>query len=263
MKPAILIALAGTSSEDGAKTLTHIDNLLRDRFQGIRRSWAYTSSGVRRKLEQSGKPVASPSEALADLIKDGVTHVAVKSLHMATGMEYTDLKDLVQKFNGGSSGFKNIILSKPLWDVPADFERTVQRLLSDLPAGTNASEAVLLVAHGSQRREAQGTYEAAAAICRRLDRRVILSTLMSNPSLEDVIRECKASGLKNLVLVPLMIVAGSSVTNDLAGDGPGSWVSVLGREGIRCTPVIKGLADHDEIIRIWMDDVGRMLTELA
>ena len=59
-----------------------------------------------------------------------------------------------------------------------------------------------------------------------------------------------------------MIIAGSSVKDDLAGDGPGSWVSALGREGISCTPVIKGLADHEAIVSVWMDDIEHMLGEI-
>lgn len=271
MKPAVVLALPGTSSEEAAGTLRHMAELFDRRFAGVRRRWAYTSSGVRRKLAQSGKPVAGPAEVLAGLRDEGVTHVAVKSLHLAAGMEYTELSDLAQDSRGGPGGFERIVISAPLLDTPADFERTIRCLLMSRPAGTDEGEALLLVAHGSRRPEAQVTYAKAAAFCRRLDsfrgirvnRRVLLGTLMSHPGLEDVLRECKAAGLKKLVLAPLMIVAGSSARNELAGGNPAAWVSVLAREGIRSVPLIKGLGDYNDIVRIWLDDIERMLRELA
>lgn len=258
MKPAVVFALPGTSSEEAAGPFRRMDELFGRRFAGMRRIWTYTSAGVRRKLEQSGKPVAGPAEALAGLRGEGVTHVAVKSLHLAAGMEYTGLRDLVQE-----GGFERIVLSVPLLDAPADFERTLRCLLTSLPTGVEEGDALLLVAHGSRSPEAQVAYAQAAAFCRQLDSRVLLGTLMSPPGLEDVLRACKAAGIRKLSLVPLMIVAGFSARNELAGSDPASWVSVLERAGIRSVPLIKGLGDHEDIVRIWLDDIERMLAELS
>ena len=119
------------------------------------------------------------------------------------------------------------------------------------------------MAHGSHRPEAQVAYAQAADFCRRLDRRVLLGTLMSHPGLKDVLRECKAASIRKLLLAPLMIVAGSSARNELAGGDPASWVSVFEREGIRCLPLIEGLGDREDIVRIWLDDIERMLAELS
>lgn len=261
MKKGILIAIPGTSSGDGARTLAGIDELFRTRFPGTRIAWAYTSSGVRRKLEQAGRPAADPREALAGLKDEGTTHVAVKSLHFARGMEYSELRVVALDAQAEQGWFDRIVVSDPLMDTPADFDRTVRRLLSDLPAGTEPEDAILLVAHGSRRPEAQASYAKAAAVCGRLDRRVILSTLLMDSGFEDVVRECKAANLRKVVMAPLMIVAGTSARNDLAGSGPGSLVSVLNREGIRCVPVIKGLGDNSGIVSIWVEDVERMLAE--
>ena len=262
-KQAVVFAFPGTSLKEAGETLARIDERFGLRFAGMRRLWAYTSSGVRRKLEQGGKAVAGPSEALRTLQSEGVTHVAVKSLHLAAGMEYTELRDLVQDIRARPGQFEKVVLSTPLLEASADFECTVRCLLAALPSGTDADEALLLVAHGSRRPEAEAAYEAAAAFCRRLDRRVVLGTLMSHPGIEDVIRECKAAGIKKLTLAPLMIVAGSSARNEMAGGDRTSWVSVLEREGIRCASLIRGLGDHDDIVQIWLDDVERLLRELS
>lgn len=273
MKPAVVLAMPGTSSE-AAATLRHMEELFDRRLPGVRRIWAYTSSGVRRKLEQCGKSIADPAKAFATLRTEGVARVVVKALHLASGMEYTELSDLVQASRGGPGGFERIVISAPLLDAPSDFERTIRCLLMLRPAGVDEGDALLLVAHGSRRPEAQVAYAQAVAFCRRLDsprrslrrslgRRVLLGVLIAHPGLEDVLRVCKDDGIKKLVLAPLMIVAGSSARNELAGGDPTSWVSVFAREGIRCVPLIKGLGDHDNIVQIWLDDIERMLAGLS
>jgi len=119
------------------------------------------------------------------------------------------------------------------------------------------------VAHGSRQPDAQAAYDATATLCRRFERQVLLGALMAKPSLDDVIRECKAAGIEKLALVPLMIVAGLSASNELAGNNPESWTSTLRRGGIRCVPLLKGLGDYEDIVRIWLDDVAHMLADLA
>lgn len=259
-KQAVVFALPGTSSAKAAATLRHVDELFGRRFAGMRRVWAYTSSGVRRKLEQDGRPVDDPAAALARLQSEGFTHVAVKSLHLAGGMEYNELKELVR---AGTRDFSQIVLSTPLLETPADFEQTVRFLLASLPPETGENDAVLLVTHGSRQPAAQLSYEAAARLCRKFQRPVLLGSLMSRPGLDDVARECKAAGIDKLVLVPLMIAAGFSATTEIAGTGPESWASSLGRAGIRCESVIRGLGDHDDIVELWLDDVERLLAQLA
>lgn len=258
---AVMFALPGTSSDEAAATFRHIDELFGRRFGNMRRIWAYTSSGVRRKLERDNKPVPDPGAALSALLQDGITHVAVKSLHFADGMEYKELKELAQ---ARRKEFREIVVSSPLLDATADIERTIRCILAALPSGTaDSRDALLLVAHGSLQPEAQAAYVATAELCRRLDQRVILGALMCDPGLNAVIRECKSGGIKKLVVAPMMMAAGFSARNEIAGSNTQSWVSALKREGIDCMPVFKGLGDYEEVVRMWFDDIERMLTRLA
>jgi len=262
VKHAVLLALPGTSGEEAAETLRAVDEKIGRRF-GVPRFWAYTSSGVRRKLEAAGRPVDGPKEAFDRMRGAGVTHVAVKALHLAPGVEYEELRDLAEKARRAPEGFERIVLSAPLLASPADVIRMAQCLLAAIPSGPAADEALLLAAHGSRRRDAQSAYGAAADLCRRLDRRVILGTMMSSPGLADVVRECRAEGVRKVWLAPLMVIAGSSARNDLGSAGPGSWRSELEREGIGCEPVLKGLGDNDGIVRMWIEDIARLLADIS
>ncbi|MEI6971323.1 MAG: sirohydrochlorin cobaltochelatase [bacterium] len=252
---AVIFALAGTSSDEATASLRRMEATFDARFGPTRMLWAFTSSGVRRKLEKAGKPVDDPAGALDRLRQAGIPDVAVKSLHLAPGMEYKALSDLVQERRGE---FRQIALSDPLLATPADFERTVRILLASVPRDLK-SAALLLVAHGSRQTAARAAYEDAAKLCRGLDRLVMIGSLMPPPGPDDIIAECKAAGVEDVLLAPLMIAAGFSARTEITGDDPGSWASALRRAGIRCVPVTKGLADYDDIVRIWLEDVQEML----
>ena len=56
-----------------------------------------------------------------------------------------------------------------------------------------------------------------------------------------------------------MSVAGDHARNDMAGAAEDAWVSVLTREGIECVPVLKGTAEFDQFVDIWVDHLGGAL----
>ena len=43
--------------------------------------------------------------------------------------------------------------------------------------------------------------------------------------------------------MPLMSVAGDHAKNDMAGDEPDSWKSILTRNGFQCENILKGTAE--------------------
>jgi len=50
-----------------------------------------------------------------------------------------------------------------------------------------------------------------------------------------------------------MAVAGDHARNDMAGNGPDSWKSLLGKEGFTVEPVLRGTAEIPEIVDLWVD----------
>jgi sirohydrochlorin cobaltochelatase len=53
--------------------------------------------------------------------------------------------------------------------------------------------------------------------------------------------------------MPFMTVAGDHVRNDMAGADENSWKTILENEGIECVPVLKGIAEYQEFVDIWVD----------
>lgn len=59
-----------------------------------------------------------------------------------------------------------------------------------------------------------------------------------------------------------MSVAGDHAKNDMAGAEDDSWISILTKAGIECVPVLKGTAEYDEYVAIWVNHVGESLSRL-
>jgi sirohydrochlorin cobaltochelatase len=56
-----------------------------------------------------------------------------------------------------------------------------------------------------------------------------------------------------------MIVAGDHANNDMAGDEPDSWKSVMEAQGYEVIPVLKGLGEYAGIQKIFVRHAGEAL----
>ena len=73
---------------------------------------------------------------------------------------------------------------------------------------------------------------------------VILAQMLGWPHLDTVTPQLKAKGIKNVTLMPLMMVAGDHANNDMAGDEPDSFKSQLEAEGFKVSTYIPDRADE-------------------
>ena len=60
--------------------------------------------------------------------------------------------------------------------------------------------------------------------------------------------------------MPFMSVAGNHARNDMTGDDEDSWESILTKAGIKCFPVLKGTAEYDEFVDIWIDRLKTVMS---
>lgn len=71
-----------------------------------------------------------------------------------------------------------------------------------------------------------------------------------------------SSLLFSLLLIPVFAEAGGHAINDMAGDEEASWKSILTKAGIRSEIVLKGTAEYDNMVAIWVsylrDAMGRL-----
>lgn len=261
-KKAILLVAFGTSIPEAQKAYENIDAMAKKAFPETTIRWAYTSKKIRAKLAKQGKQLDSPELALAKLMDEGYTHVAVLSLHVIPGEEFHGLNQNATLFGLMDGGFSRIVVAKPLLSSYEDLQRTADVMLKSLPATRKPQDAVIFMGHGSGKHPADSIYIAMNAILNKKDPNAYLATVDGHPTLEDIIPELTAKKVKKVFLVPFMAVAGDHARNDMAGDSPESWKSILTAKGFTCEPVLKGMAENPEIVNIWFDHLKEVLGEL-
>ncbi len=250
-KPAILLVTFGTSVPRAQAVFAKVERAYAKAFPGVELRWAYTSSLVRKIVaKKQGKHWLSPEEALAQLMDQGYGNVAVQSLHVIPGEEFHDLVRVVRGFAVMGSRFRPLI-GLPLCSTTGDLRAVVGIMAKNLPQGRKKQEAVVFMGHGTHH-PAGVVYPALAYLLQRLDPLLIMGTVEGYPTLDDVVSELKARRVKKAYLLPFMTVAGDHAMNDMAGDEPDSWKSVLAKNGIQSAPVMRALTDIPAVVDLYI-----------
>ena len=81
---------------------------------------------------------------------------------------------------------------------------------------------------------------------------MFVGTVEGTPSFEDAKMRLDQSGYRNVVLTPLMIVAGDHAVNDMAGEGD-SWKSRLEAAGYSIDTILAGLGEYEDIQQMFAE----------
>ncbi|MDY0307669.1 MAG: sirohydrochlorin cobaltochelatase [Desulfovibrionaceae bacterium] len=260
-KKGILLVTFGTTVPEATAALEHLDAQVKARFPGLPVHWAYSSRIVRDKLASTGVIKDSPATALAKMMDEGFTHVAVQSLHTIPGEEFHGLQKTVSAFTGMPKGMDQIEVGMPLLASHEDMQACAKAIMATLPRERKAGEAVVLMGHGTHH-PGNIYYPALQYYLNRLDPLILVGTVEGAPSLDDVRAELKKRKVRTVYLRPLMSVAGDHAMNDMAGDEDDSWKSVLTKDGLACVPVLRGTAASTAFTDIWIDHLQHAVERL-
>lgn len=257
-KVGILLVAFGSSEASAQVSFENIDKKTKAAFPDIPVRWAYTSTIIRKKLAKQGKHLDSPEVALAKMMDEGFTHVAVQSLHTIGGEEYHDLSRTVGAFKV-MGGFRRIILAYPLLATQEDMQRAVGGILGTIPKERKKDEAVVLMGHGTHH-PSNAFYAALMFQLQLKDPNIFVGTVEGYPDvglIRDLVLKKK---IKKAYLMPFMSVAGDHAKNDLAGNEADSWKSIFTMAGIQCVPILKGTAEYEVFVDIWVDHLRGALS---
>lgn len=252
-KVGILLVAFGSSEASARVSFENIQRKTQAVFTKTPIRWAYTSHIIRKKMAKRGKRLDSPEAALAKMQDEGFTHVAVQSLHTIGGEEYHDLRRTVEGFRI-MGGFHGIALGYPLLATQEDLERAVDAVLKTIPEQREKNEAVVLMGHGTHH-PANAFYAALMFQLQQKDPNIFVGTVEGYPELNVLQPLLKTKKIKKAWLMPFMSVAGDHAKNDMAGDEDDSWKSVLSKAGITCEVVLKGTAEYDAFVDIWVNHI--------
>lgn len=256
-KDAILVMSFGTTyPETRAKTIEATVKQIQAAHPNTKVVLAFTSHIIIDRVKANeGISIPTPEEALAQLKAEGYTRVALTSLDIIPGMEY-NYKTAVYDIH--KTDFKKMTMGTPLmyWmgqeGQRDDVEDTMKALGSQIPK-LGKNEAVLIMAHGTP--DPANAYY--SVMQDRLNDiyggKVMIYTVEGKPNLEDVIAKLKAQGIKNVTMMPLMMVAGDHANNDMAGDEEDSHKSILIKEGFNVKTYIHGLGENQNIRQLFVN----------
>lgn len=260
-KKGILLVTFGTSHPEARVAFHTIEKQVKAEFPGLEVQWAFTSKIIRKILEKRGEHIDSPTEALAKMGENGFTHVAVQSLHVIPGEEYHNLKHTVEAFNKMPKGIQICTLGTPLLFSDADNKKVASFIHAEYKEKTGTQSAVVLMGHGTHH-PSNIYYPGFQYYLRQKSNNYYLGTVEGFPALEQVIHQLKTNAIEQVTLVPFMSVAGDHAKNDMAGDEPDSWKSVLEKEGFKVETILKGLAEHKPVVEVWVEHLKVAFNEL-
>lgn len=255
-KDAIVVLSFGTTFTDTrAKTIEATVNAIKAAHPDVKVVTAFTSHIIIDRIkENEGITIPTPEEALDALKAEGYTRIAMATLDIIPGMEYT-YKDAV--YNMYKNNFKKMTFGTPLmyWQGQEgqddDITATMEAVSTQFPK-LGKKDAVLIMAHGTP--HPSNAYY--AVMQDRLNElgytNAYIFSVEGWPHLETVIPQLKAKGIKNVTMMPLMMVAGDHANNDMAGDEPDSFKSILQGEGFKVDTYIHGLGENEAIQKLFV-----------
>ncbi|HBE78263.1 MAG TPA: cobalt chelatase [Firmicutes bacterium] len=256
-KDAIVVMSFGTTYTDTRKaTIERTVADIQAAHPDTKVVLAFTSHIIVDRIQQKeGIKIPTPEEALAQLKEEGYTRIALTSLDVIPGMEYAYDSAI---FDFYKNQFKKMTLGTSLmyWmgqeEQRDDIKDALNAIKTEFPK-LGKNDAILMMDHGTPH-PSNAYYSVMQAKINEMGmKNVFIYTVEGWPSLETVIPQLKQKGIKNVTLIPMMMVAGDHANNDMAGADEDSHKSILAKEGFHVTAYIHGLGENKDVRKLFVD----------
>lgn len=252
-KRAILVVSFGTSYEKTRKvTIEAIEKEIEAAYPRYRVYRAWTSKKIIAKLKKKEHfHVFTITEAMEQMLLDGICEVIVQPTHMLNGIENDAMKEEVLAFQ---ERFASIVFGNPVLTDNSD-RKAVIRAVAEEFSPLEKSTALVLMGHG--------TVHSANSVYADLNEQfkdegypnIFLGTVEAYPGMDMLLEMVRKYAPRKVILAPFMIVAGDHAKNDMAGTEEDSWVNQFMKAGFKTEPVLKGLGEYEGIRRLLVKHV--------
>jgi sirohydrochlorin cobaltochelatase len=245
----IVLAAFGTTSR-AMDTYSVIDTAVKRAFPHHPVRWAYTSRMVRAHMKKKHRAnMKNPLQVLDELAAQGHAWAVVQSMHFICGHEFYRLVDEVKESSVRTS------MGLPLLTAPADYQDLAAAILGNGIPGNGT--ATVLVGHGTDH-PAWTAYPALQWILKMSGANVHVATVEGESTREETIEAVIRSGADRVHLMPLMLVAGVHLQEDIAGDED-SWKRAFMDAGLDVTVEEIGLGKHPAVVDIFLEHIREAL----
>lgn len=278
----LLVVSFGTSFNDSrVEDIKGIEDALAAAYPDWSVRRAFTAQIIINHVQaRDGEFIDNMDQALQRAVDNGVKNLVVQPTHLMHGAEYDELVEAVEEYR---DQFESVEIAEPLLGevgsdatvINADKEAVAKAVTDeavktagydDLAAAEADGTAFVLLGHGTSH-TAKVSYSQMQTQMQELGYdNVFIGTVEGEPeetSCEAVIEAVSAAGYKNVILRPLMVVAGDHASNDMAGDDEDSWKSMFTASGKfdSIDTQIKGLGGIPEIQQIYVDHAAAVINK--
>lgn len=256
----ILVVSFGTSFNGSrVQDIKGVEDALQAAFPDWSVRRAFTSQIIINHIQaRDGEFIDNMDQALERAVANGVQELVVQPTHLMHGAEYDEMMDALEAYKGkiGKISVAEPLLGEVGSDatvVNADKEAVAMAVVAaaakdagftDAAEAAEAGTAIILMGHGTAH-VAKVTYRQMQTQMIDLGcANVFVGTVEGEPEgtgCEEIIQAVKDAGYKNVILRPLMVVAGDHANNDMAGEDPDSWKSMFEAAGFGVEAQIAGL----------------------
>ncbi|SFB34372.1 anaerobic cobaltochelatase [Acetitomaculum ruminis DSM 5522] len=259
-KKAILIVSFGTSfHETREKTIDKIEDMIENAYKNYKIYKAWTSKIIIKKLlKRDNIHVNTVTEAMKEIVKDGIEELIVMPTHILNGVENDIMEADVLAFNDEVS---NIVFASPLLTTTGDCMKVILALM-DAHKDLSEDEAIVFMGHGTSH-HANSVYPAINYIFNDLGyKNAFMATVEGYPSIENVLKSLKDTDYKKVRLAPFMLVAGDHANNDMSGDDDDSWKNIFMANGYEVECQLLGLGEYPQVRSIYLDHLDTAILNL-
>ena len=243
-KTGILLVHYGTSNDKSrAQTIDKLNSRVAETFPDCAVVEAYSAPSVIKTLAKRGIKKLYISQALDSLKALGCNKLVVQSTMLLDGVMTEMLRTEVGKVK---NDFRAVSVVRPLLysvdDCRTLIEMLTKSLLADKSVATKKSQ-VVLVGHGSDS-PANAMYSQIDYLLKTEGKSSWhVGTIEGFPKIENVEQQLKNSKNKNVILVPLLYIAGTHQKEDIDG----VWKTQLQTKGYHVDVFGKGIGEMTEI----------------
>ena len=267
----LLVVSFGTSFNDSrVADIKGIEDALQAAYPDWSVRRAFTAQIIINHIQaRDGEKIDNMTKALDRAVANGVKNLVVQPTHLMHGAEYDEMCEAIEAYK---DQFESVSIAEPMLGevgsdatvINADKEAVAKAITAaavseagfeSLEAAKDAGTAFVFMGHGTAH-VAKVTYSQMQAQMQNLGyENVFIGTVEGEPeetSAEAVIEAVKAAGYTNVVLRPLMVVAGDHANNDMAGSDDDSWKTVFEAAGFTVDCQIHGLGEIADVQALYV-----------
>lgn len=280
----LLVVSFGTSYNDSrAEDIKGIEDALQEAYPDWAVRRAFTAQIIINHVQaRDGEVIDNMQQALDRAVENGVKNLVVQPTHLMHGAEYDEMTEVLEEYQ---DKFESVAIAEPmLGDVGDDAtvinadKEAVAKAVTDAAvadAGFDSMEAAaedgtafVFLGHGTSH-TAKVSYSQMQTQMEELGfANAFIGTVEGEPedtACEAVIEKVKEAGYKNVILRPLMVVAGDHANNDMAGSEEDSWKSMMEASGAfeSVDTQIAGLGRIDAVKDLYVEHTKAAIDSLG